>query len=84
MCVSSFSREADKYILMMGIESGFGHGDDDDYVEEELLVYADFQSKIASSTLRDTANVKIIGLETGEPIMEIGDKIFQGICNSHH
>lgn len=62
----------------MGIEPGAGH-DDDDYVEEELLVYADFQSKIAPATLRDTANVKIIGLETGEPIMEIGDKIFQGI-----
>lgn len=57
---------------------------DDDYVEEELLVYADFQSKIASSTLRDSANVKIIGMETGQPIMEIGDKIFQGATQKKH
>lgn len=52
--------------------------DDVEYVDEEILVYVDLEAKIASNTLRDSGNVKIIGLETGEPIMEIGDKIFQG------
>lgn len=53
--------------------------DDDDYIEEDILVYADFQSKITPSSLRDpNVNVKIIGLDTAGPIMEIGDRIFQG------
>lgn len=52
---------------------------DDDFEEEELLVYLDFQSKIKSETL-DKKNVKIkmIGFDTDEPIVQVNNKMFRG------
>lgn len=55
---------------------------DEDYEEEEFIVLADFQSKIAPETLTDpNLNLKLIGIDTETPIMQINSKVFQGKCN---
>lgn len=52
---------------------------DDDYEEEEFLVYLDFQSKIKSETLEEPdVKIKMIGFETEEPIVQINNKMFRG------
>lgn len=56
---------------------------DYDYDEEEFIVLADFQSKVAPEALSDpNLNLKIIGMETDTPIMQINSKIFQGNCSA--
>lgn len=53
---------------------------DDEYEEEEIIVYADFHSKIPFDTLTDpNLNIKLIGMETDHPLMQINSKVFQGM-----
>ncbi len=52
---------------------------DDDYEEEECLVYLDFQSKIKSETLdKQNLKIKVIGFDTDEPIVQVNNKMFRG------
>ncbi|XP_037037139.1 uncharacterized protein LOC119074897 [Bradysia coprophila] len=52
---------------------------DEDYEEEEFLVFLDFQSKIKSETLeKRNLKIKMIGFETDEPIVQVNNKIFRG------
>ncbi|KAG4065530.1 hypothetical protein HA402_013300 [Bradysia odoriphaga] len=52
---------------------------DDDYEEEEFLVFLDFQTKIKSETLeKRNLKIKMIGFETDEPIVQVNNKIFRG------
>lgn len=52
---------------------------DEDFEEEELLVYLDFQSKIKSETLEEqNLKIKMIGFETDEPVIQINNKMFRG------
>lgn len=52
---------------------------DDDYEEEEFLVFLDFQSKIKSETLeKRNLQIKMIGFDTDEPIVQVNNKIFRG------
>lgn len=55
---------------------------DDDYIEEEFLVFADFQTKIELDVLTDPEmNLKVIGFEEEHPIMQVNNKMFQGMPN---
>ena len=52
----------------------------DDYEEEEIIIFADFQNKLALETLQDQdLNIKLVGIDTNEPILQINSKIFKGI-----
>lgn len=52
---------------------------DDEFEEEEFLVYLDFQSKIKSETLEEpNVKIKMIGFETDEPIVQVNNKTFRG------
>lgn len=52
----------------------------DDYVEEEFMVFADFQTKLSVDVLSDPETlIKIIGFEDQNPIMQVNEKMFQGI-----
>lgn len=58
---------------------------DDDYEEEEFIVFADFQSKVAPEALTDpNLNLKLIGMDTDTPIMQINSKVFQGKSSIFH
>lgn len=58
---------------------------DDDYEEEEFIVFADFQSKVAPEALTDpNLNLKLIGMDSDTPIMQINSKVFQGKCSTSH
>lgn len=53
---------------------------DDEYEEEEIIVFADFHTKIPFDTLTDpNLVIKLIGIETEQPMIQINSKVFQGI-----
>lgn len=53
--------------------------DTDEYIEEEFLVFADFQTKLATDVLADPeVKIKVIGMEDQNTIMQVNDKMFQG------
>ncbi|XP_005179080.1 uncharacterized protein LOC101888694 [Musca domestica] len=53
--------------------------DDSDYEEEEYLVFADFKNQILPKELSDeNSAIKIIGIETKNPVAEINGNIFKG------
>lgn len=55
--------------------------DDSDYEEEEYLVFADFKNQILPKELSDeNSAIKIIGIETKNPVAEINGNIFKGTC----
>lgn len=52
---------------------------DDECIEEEFLVFADFQTKISADILNDPdVKIKVIGFEEQHPIMQVNNKMFQG------
>lgn len=52
---------------------------DDEYDEEEIIVFADFQTKLSPEALTDpNLNIKIIGIDTDTPLIQINSKVFQG------
>lgn len=52
---------------------------DSDYEEEEFLVYVDIDSTISKNQIEDpSCEMKIIGLESEKPILQINNKIFEG------
>lgn len=52
---------------------------DSEYEEEEFLVFADFKNQIMPEELSDkNAAIKIIGIESKNPIAEINGNIFKG------
>lgn len=56
---------------------------DEEYVEEEFLVFADFQTKISLDVLADPeAKIHVIGFEDNNPIMQVNNKMFQGMIVS--
>ncbi|KAJ6634257.1 General transcription factor 3C polypeptide 6 [Pseudolycoriella hygida] len=53
---------------------------DEDLEEEEVLLYLDFQSIIKSDTLqKPNIEIKMIGFETEEPIVQVNNKMFRGV-----
>lgn len=57
------------------------HNDNSDgeFEEEEFLVYLDFQTKIKPETLeKQNIQIKMIGFETDEPIVQVNNKMFRG------
>lgn len=53
--------------------------DDDDYEEQEVLVYLDFGSKIDDDLLSLEKEFKLIGLESESPVLQLGNQVFQGV-----
>ena len=52
---------------------------DSEYEEEEFLVFADFKNQIMPEELSDkNSAIKIIGIESKNPIAEINGNIFKG------
>lgn len=50
-----------------------------DYEEEEFLVYVDIESAISKNQIEDpNCEMKIIGLESDKPVLQINNKIFEG------
>lgn len=55
-------------------------GTDDEYEEEECLVYMDFESKSLDDQLKDpNLKMNIIGIDTDSPILQVNSKVFKGI-----
>lgn len=53
--------------------------DNDDYEEEECLVYLDFDTKFLEDQLRDpNLKMDIIGIDTDNPILQVNSKLFKG------
>lgn len=58
---------------------------DEEYEEEECLIYLDFQTKIKSETLdQPNVQIKMIGFDTDEPIVQVNNKIFRGKISPPH
>lgn len=52
---------------------------DSEYEEEEFLVFADFKNQILPEELSDEKTaIKIIGVESRNPVAEINGSIFKG------
>ncbi|XP_055643210.1 uncharacterized protein LOC129779645 [Toxorhynchites rutilus septentrionalis] len=65
------------------VESTLQHveGDDDseDYTEEEMLLYADFENYLSQEELTDpNVRVKIVGIESENPIIQVNNDIYKG------
>lgn len=53
-----------------------------DYVEEECLVYLDFDTKLLDEKLiNQNPKIKFLGIDTAEPIVQINNKIYKGLCD---
>uniref|UniRef100_A0A1B6G3Q5 Transcription factor TFIIIC triple barrel domain-containing protein n=1 Tax=Cuerna arida TaxID=1464854 RepID=A0A1B6G3Q5_9HEMI len=50
----------------------------DDFEEEEILVYAEFDSVLDDSMLQETSLFKIIALDSDEPFLQIGTQMYCG------
>ncbi|XP_055385723.1 general transcription factor 3C polypeptide 6 [Condylostylus longicornis] len=51
----------------------------DDYTEDEYFVYIDFQNNLTSLEADDPRlDIKIIGIDTENPVMEVNGKTFKG------
>jgi hypothetical protein len=51
----------------------------DDYEEEEFLVYIDIEpTALAESQIRQAKNIKMFGLESKKPILQINNQFFSG------
>lgn len=52
-----------------------------DYVEEECLVYLDFDTKLLDESLiNKNPKIKFLGIDTEHPIVQINNKIYKGFC----
>lgn len=52
---------------------------DTEYEEEEYLIYIDIEpTSIEESQIRSAKNMKILGLETKKPLLQIGNQFFEG------
>lgn len=50
-----------------------------DYEDEEFLVYVDIDSAISKNLIEDpNCEIKIIGLESDKPVLQINNKMFEG------
>ncbi|CAO1413132.1 unnamed protein product [Diamesa serratosioi] len=50
-----------------------------DYEEEEFLVYVDIDSAVSKNLIEDpNCEIKVIGLESDKPVLQINNKIFEG------
>uniref|UniRef100_A0A1Q3FA57 Proteinral transcription factor 3c polypeptide 6 n=1 Tax=Culex tarsalis TaxID=7177 RepID=A0A1Q3FA57_CULTA len=51
----------------------------EDYIEEEILVFADFEKYLATEELTDpNVRIKVIGIETESPIVQINNDLYKG------
>ncbi|KAK7597762.1 hypothetical protein V9T40_009987 [Parthenolecanium corni] len=49
--------------------------------EEEILVYVNFEDLADDYSMKDLASTKILGLDSDEPIVQMGNKVFGGSWN---
>lgn len=56
----------------------------EDYSEEEFLVYVELDSQhLTADHLRDAHKIKMFGVDTKSPLLQINNLFFQGKQNSH-
>ncbi|XP_052863247.1 general transcription factor 3C polypeptide 6 [Anopheles cruzii] len=51
--------------------------DDDEYYEEEMLLFADFETYLTTNDVSG-ANVQVIGLDSDSPIIQVNDEVYRG------
>ncbi|XP_055839154.1 uncharacterized protein LOC129907105 isoform X2 [Episyrphus balteatus] len=51
---------------------------DCDYDEEEIIVFADFKNNILNELQTTNPSIKIIGIDSQNPIAEVNGNIFKG------
>ncbi|XP_055548977.1 uncharacterized protein LOC129732275 [Wyeomyia smithii] len=55
------------------------HSDDDEYIEEEMLLFVDFDKFISQDELTDSnVKIKFVGIETETPIIQVNNDVYQG------
>lgn len=58
-----------------------------DYVEEECLVYLDFDTKLSDEkTENQNLKIKFLGIDSEHPVVQVNNKIYKGlsICWLHY
>ncbi|EAT45353.1 AAEL003390-PA [Aedes aegypti] len=52
---------------------------DGDYIDEEMLVFADFETHLAADELTNPdIRIKVIGIDSDNPVIQINDDIYRG------
>lgn len=55
--------------------------ENDEYEEEECLVYVDFETKFLEDQLKDpNLKMHLIGVNTENPILQVNSKLFKGMA----
>lgn len=54
------------------------HDDSEEWEEQELLVYLDFNSKIDDDIIDMEKEFKIIGLDSDNPILQVSNQVYSG------
>ncbi|XP_058446164.1 uncharacterized protein LOC131427197 [Malaya genurostris] len=53
--------------------------EDDDYIEEEMLLFTDFANYLTEEELTDSnVRIKVIGIDTEAPIIQINNDVYEG------
>lgn len=56
---------------------------DSEYEEEEYLVYIDIEpTSLAEHQVRQAQNLKIFGLDTKKPLLQIDNQFFEGMLKN--
>lgn len=62
-------------------DNGENDEDDDDTEYEETYLYVDFETKLLEEQLMNpNLQIKVLGIETNAPIVQLNNKIFKGKC----
>lgn len=57
---------------------------DDKYVLEEHYVYVDLDTKLLDDQLlKSNTKIKLLGIDTENPIMQINNQLFKGNCGKY-
>lgn len=73
--------EEDESAMEQDLEDDDDDGDPDseDYIEEEMLLFADFEKHLTQEELADpNVRVKVIGIETEHPVIQINNDVYKG------
>ena len=51
---------------------------DDEYEEEEYLVYVDMFNYVSHKEIHENGVIKLLGISTEKPVMQINNRVFEG------
>ncbi|XP_062563188.1 uncharacterized protein LOC134226437 [Armigeres subalbatus] len=73
---SAMELEPDLETEIAAIQQQMGR---EEYIEEEMLIFADFENHLAAEDLSDAnIRVKVIGIDSDNPVIQINDDIYRG------